>query len=124
MVRIAFASNGEEGLKSKISHHFGRCPYYVFVDVEGEIVKNVEVKRNPFYNRHAPGIVPQFIRDEGADVIIAGGMGLRALEWFKRLNIKPITGVEGSVEEILKLYLRGELGEAAPCTEKSGEACH
>jgi len=111
MVRIAFASNGEEGLKSKISHHFGRCPYYVFVDVEGEIVKNVEVKRNPFYNRHAPGIVPQFIRDEGADVIIAGGMGLRALEWFKRLNIKPITGVEG-------------IGEAAPCTEKSGEACH
>ncbi|MCD6155079.1 MAG: NifB/NifX family molybdenum-iron cluster-binding protein [Candidatus Verstraetearchaeota archaeon] len=78
-------------MKSKISHNFGRCPYYVFVDVEGEI---------------------------------AGGMGLRALEWFKRLNIKPITGVEGSVEEILKLYLRGELGEAAPCTEKSGEACN
>ena len=64
--KIAFASEENIGLDSRLSHHFGRCPYYVFVEIEDGEIKNVEVKENPYFTSHVPGTVPQFIADEGA----------------------------------------------------------
>jgi len=110
MVRLAFASEDDSGLDSRISDHFGRCPYYTFVDVEDGKVMNVEVKANPYFNTHMPGAIPQFIAGEGAKVVFAGGMGPRAVEWFNRLGIQPITGVSGRVRDILDDYLAGRLG--------------
>jgi len=109
MVRLAFASEDDSGLDSRISSHFGRCPYYTFVDVECGKVMNVEVKANPYFNTHMPGAIPQFIAGEGAKVVFAGGMGPRAVEWFNRLGIQPITGVSGRVRDILDDYLSGRL---------------
>jgi len=118
MVKIALASEEKRGLDSRLSYHFGRCPYYVFVDVEDGRIKNVEVKKNPYFGSHVPGAVPQFIADEGANVIIAGGMGLRALDQFRKLNIQPITGVAGKLRDILHDFLAGKLKQAAePCSE-------
>ena len=116
-MKIAFASEDSKGLESVISHHFGRCPYYVFVEVENGEVQSVTVKANPLYNEHIPGVVPQFVADEGANVIVAGGMGPRAIDWFKRLNVQPVTGVSGIVKDVLEKYLKGEISGAEPCDE-------
>ena len=94
MVRLAFASEDDSGLDSRISSHFGRCPYYTFVDVEGRKVMNVEVKANPYFDAHMPGAIPQFIASEGAKVVFAGGMGPRAVEKFNGLDIQPIGEVD------------------------------
>ena len=32
-MRIALSADNDNGLDSVISPHFGRCPYYVFVDL-------------------------------------------------------------------------------------------
>jgi len=117
MVKIAFASEENNGLDSRLSHHFGRCPYYVFVEVEDDRIKSVEVKDNPYFNSHVPGAVPQFIASEGANVIIAGGMGPRAIDLFKRLNVQPVTGVTGKVRDALKDYLAGNLRGTEPCDD-------
>lgn len=117
-MKVAFASEENEGLKGKIAYHFGRCPYYVFVEVEKGEVKGVETKENPFYNNHSPGVVPQFIAEEGADVIIAGGMGPRAIGWFERLGLRPITGVKGRIGEVLNDYLAGKIKGAQPCDDR------
>jgi len=117
--KIAFASEENIGLDGRLSHHFGRCPYYVFVEIEDGEIKNVEVKENPYFTSHVPGAVPQFIADEGAKVIIAGGMGPRAIDWFRRLGIQPITGVSGIIRDILNDYLVGEIQLGAkPCGER------
>ena len=118
-IKIAFASEENIGLDSRLSHHFGRCPYYVFVEIEDGEIKNVEVKENPYFTSHMPGAVPRFIADEGAKVIIAGGMGPRAIDWFRRLGIQPITGVSGIIRDILNDYLVGKIQlEAKPCRER------
>ena len=114
MVRIAFASEESLGLDSRVSSHFGRCRYYIFVDVEDGEVKKVEVKENPYFDSHIPGAVPQFIAGEGADVIIAGSMGPRAVDWFMRLGVKPVVGVTGRVRDILNDYLSGRLEATEP----------
>ncbi len=89
--KIAFASEENVGLDSRLPHRFGRCPHYVFVEIEDGEIKNVEVKENPYFTSHMPKAIPQFIADERAKVIIAGGMGPRAIDWFRRLGIQPVT---------------------------------
>ena len=116
-MKIALASEENKGLESKLAHHFGRCPYYIFVSLEKNNVESVETKESPFFNGHEPGVVPQFVSNEGANVIIAGGMGPRAIEWFEKLGVKPITGVSGRVKEVLDDYLAGKLSGAKPCNE-------
>ena len=116
-MKIAFASEENKGLESAMAHHFGRCPYYVFAEVEEGVAKNVETKENPFFSSHEPGVVPQYIADEKADVMIAGGMGPRAIEWFGKLGVKAVTGAGGSVRAALDDYLKGNLSGADSCDE-------
>jgi predicted Fe-Mo cluster-binding NifX family protein len=121
-LRIAFSSEENRGLDSAVSHHFGRCPYYVLVDVEEGKPGTVMAVENPFYGDHQPGQVPRFIRSQEADVIIAGGMGRRAVAIFESENIEPITGAQGTVAEAMEAYLAGRLDGAAPCHESVAHA--
>jgi predicted Fe-Mo cluster-binding NifX family protein len=114
-MRIAVSSESNQGLESVVSHHFGRCPYYVLVDLVGREVKAVETVENPFYGQHQPGQVPGFINEQGADVILTGGMGRRAIAFFQQFNIEPVTGAQGNVAQALEQYFGGELGGAEPC---------
>ncbi|MHA1770495.1 MAG: NifB/NifX family molybdenum-iron cluster-binding protein [Candidatus Thorarchaeota archaeon] len=116
MMRIAFASINE-GLESELSPHFGRCPYYVFVDLDNDTVKSVTTKNNPYYSGHQPGVVPQFVAQEGANVIVAGGMGPRAIDWFNQLGVTPITTVPRKINAILKDYIEGKLAGAESCKD-------
>ena len=115
MRRIALATEDNQGLTGQISQHFGRCPYYLIVEVEElEIVKTENVN-NPYYNSHAPGMVPQFINEQGADVMIAGGMGPRAIDMFTSLGIEAVSGATGNVGNILQAYLRGDITGVEAC---------
>jgi len=126
MKRIAFACEDNGGLKSLMSMHFGRCPYYTLVDVEGDDIKGVEVVENPYFNNHTPGVVPQFINNQRANVMIAGGMGPRAIDMFQNFGIEVATGVGGQVKNVLKAYLEGKVKGTAPCAHnhEGGHGCH
>jgi predicted Fe-Mo cluster-binding NifX family protein len=114
-MRIAISAESKNGLESFVSPHFGRCPCYILVDVEGQEVKAVTAIDNPYYGNHAPGQVPAFIHSQGADVMLAGGMGGRAVGFFQQYNIEPVTGASGSVRQALQSYLAGELHGIEPC---------
>jgi len=116
-MRIAISVDTNQGLESRVAEHFGRCPYFALVDVEGREVKNVEVVANPYYGRHQPGQVPGFIKEQGADVMLSGGMGGRAIQFFQQYGIDTATGAAGTVQAALERYLGGELSGAAPCAE-------
>jgi len=115
-MRIAFSTETNEGLDAPISQHFGRCPYYVIVEMEGDTIKGVNTIDNPFYNSHgAPGQVPSFIKQQGVDIMISGGMGGRAAEFFEQFGIKPITGASNIVKDALNEYMAGELRDFQTC---------
>ena len=116
MKRIAFSSDDNLGLKGRLSAHFGRCPYYTFVDVDGQKVMEVNVTPNPYFDSHVPGAVPEFIKSQKAEVIIAGGMGPRAIELFNHFSIEAVTvPPQGTLQGILDAYLRGDISGAADC---------
>jgi len=117
MPRIALSADNRNGLDSVISPHFGRCPYYVLVDIEGREVMDTQDIENPYYEAHAPGQVPRFIQAQNIDVMITGGMGGRAIMLFEQFGIEPVTGARGTVRASLEAYLGGNLQGAESCLE-------
>jgi predicted Fe-Mo cluster-binding NifX family protein len=116
-MRIAISTEDKNGLDSSISHHFGRCPYYVLVDMEGVSITEVKAVVNPYFHQQKPGMVPEFIKEQGVDVMISGGMGRRAIDFFDQFGIEVATGAVGNVRVTLELYLDGKLQGASPCRE-------
>ena len=93
--------------EGKLTAHFGHCQEFALVDVEDNKIKNKETLVPP---PHEPGVLPKWLHDQGADVIIAGGMGGRALDLFAQNNIKVIVGASAlAPEELVKQYLDNSL---------------
>jgi len=122
-MRVAISADNNNGLDSVVSPHFGRCPYYVLVDLDGQEVQQVGAVENPYYSQHVPGAVPDFIRSQGAHAMLTGGMGGRAIGFFQEYGIEAATGASGTVRYALEEYLGGRLQGAAPCREGSAHAC-
>ena len=96
-MRIAISADDRNGLDSVVSPHFGRCPHYILVDVEGQEVQAVQSVDNLHYGQHAPGQVPGFIHGQGVNVMLTGGMGRRAIVFFEQYGIEAVTGATGTV---------------------------
>jgi predicted Fe-Mo cluster-binding NifX family protein len=116
-MKIVVSSDNSRKLESSVSHHFGRCPYFTVVEVDDNEIKNVESVENPFFNGHSPGQVPAFIKELHADVMLAGGMGRRAISIFENYGILCSTGAAGTVRSAVNSYVAGSLSAALPCRE-------
>ncbi|HSJ52684.1 MAG TPA: NifB/NifX family molybdenum-iron cluster-binding protein [Anaerolineae bacterium] len=116
-MRIAVSADNKQGLYSVVSPHFGRCPNFILVDVEGQEIRDVQAVDNPFYGNHEPGQVPAFVASLGANVMLTGGMGGRAIMFFQQYGIEGVTGAYGTVKQSVEQYLGGQLQGAAPCRE-------
>jgi len=63
---------------------------------------------------HEPGLLPPWLGQRNVNVIIAGGMGQRALTLFAQNGIQVVTGATaGSPEELVMAYLNGTLQTGA-----------
>lgn len=116
-MRIAVSAETNQELESVVAHHFGRCPFFALVEVEGEEIQSVSMIDNPFYTGHQPGQVPGFIKENNADVMLSGGMGGRAIQFFSQFGIKSATGASGTVKEAVEAFLAGKLQGASSCAE-------
>jgi predicted Fe-Mo cluster-binding NifX family protein len=115
MKRIALSCDNGFGLEASLSPHFGRCPFYVLVDVTDDQIAGFQVVKNPYFPNHQPGVIPQFIHSQKANVMIAGGMGPRAIDFFTQFGIDVATGAQGKVKDVVEAYLRGEVQGVVAC---------
>ncbi len=90
------------------SPHFGHCEAFAFFRVEDDgTVTTIEEKAPP---AHAPGVYPAWLRESGADVVLAGGMGPRAQGLLESEGIEVVIGVPpGPPESVVRAWARGEL---------------
>ena len=117
---IVVAAEDACGFDGEVSAHFGRCPFFLLAEANGTTATVSEVVPNPYRVAHQPGAVPRFIRDMGADVIIAGGMGPRAIDMFHGFGIDVVTG---AVTTVLGAHLRGEDRGVVPCAHDHQNSC-
>jgi len=108
-MKIAFTSDEKNGLNSTMSYHFGHCPYFVIVEIEGNNILKVESIENPMAQEHSAGDLPNFMKELGIDVIATGGMGPKAQEFFAGFGIKPVIGVYGKVKDVIEEIIGEQL---------------
>ncbi|MCC7174088.1 MAG: NifB/NifX family molybdenum-iron cluster-binding protein [Bryobacterales bacterium] len=93
----------------KLSMHFGHCERFALVDVdpaEKKLLRREDVDAPP----HEPGLLPRWLAERHANVIIAGGMGQRAQKLFSESGIQVVVGAPADApERVITDYLAGTL---------------
>lgn len=93
----------------RLSAHFGHCEGFVILetDQQGKEVIGKSMHEAP---PHEPGLLPRWLHEQGADVIIAGGMGQRAQQLFAENGITVVVGAPSDTpEQLASAYLSGTL---------------
>lgn len=116
-MKIAITAATDAGLDAQVAGHFGHAPHFALVEVTDGNITTSGTLANPFQAGHQPGDVPAFIHAHGADVILSGGMGIRAIRMFEHAGIRAATGATGTVRQAVTDYLHGALAGAAPCAD-------
>jgi ATP-binding protein involved in chromosome partitioning len=114
---IAIPSNDGE----TVEEHFGHCRKFVMINtLDGKETSRASIDPPA----HAPGVFPAFLAEQGANTIITGGMGGRAVSLFKERNIDVILGASGSISDMLKIFLDGDLESSGSICSHHEDDCH
>ena len=90
-----------------LTPHFGHCEKFAIVDTEDDSIIDMNYLTPPV---HQPGTYPRFLADQGVDVIISGGMGIKAQDLFAQNSIEVCIGVSNDTPQILvEQYLENQL---------------
>ena len=93
----------------KLCMHFGHCEQFALLDID-ETKKKITGKQLLTPPPHEPGVLPKWLHEQGATVIIAGGMGQRAQTLFAENGIKVLVGATAEApEQLVSQYLEGKL---------------
>jgi len=89
--------------------HFGHCRSFALMDADTES-REVKAREDLTPPDHAPGLLPRWLAEQRVNVIIAGGMGMRAQQLFKEMKIAVVTGATAETpEQIVEKFLAGDL---------------
>lgn len=93
----------------KLAMHFGHCEHFALIDVEpasNKILRRKDIEAPP----HQPGLLPPWLAERGASLIICGGMGQRAQQLFHAHGIQVLLGAPAETpEKLVADYLAGTL---------------
>ncbi|MBN1103467.1 MAG: P-loop NTPase [Deltaproteobacteria bacterium] len=104
MEKILFAVPTVNG---KLCAHFGHCEQFALVQTADGHIQGTTMHTPP---AHEPGVLPKWLHEMGADIIIAGGMGSRAQQLFAENGIKVVVGATmDSPESLVNQYLANSL---------------
>ena len=117
MMKIAVTyDNGD------VFQHFGRTEQFKVYEVEdGKAIASEVIGSNGIGH----GALAGLLSDRKVDVLICGGLGGGARMALEEAGVEVISGAEGSTDEAVQAYLRGELESAGvTCDHHHGEEGH
>jgi len=89
--------------------HFGHCEKFALLDVDKQ-AKKILGRKDVDSPPHQPGLLPPWLAEQGVNLVIAGGMGQRALQIFQSHGIQVLVGASPEApERIVGEYLAGTL---------------
>lgn len=96
-------------VQDKLCTHFGHCEQFALLEVNPD-QKSIEQIEQLTPPPHEPGVLPKWLAQQQASLVIAGGMGSKAQELLRDYGVRVITGVkEGSPRDIVQAYLEDRL---------------
>ena len=111
-MKIAFPTQENNGMESRVYGHFGSAQYFVLVDTEEDSSETVE---NPDRDHlHGQCQPLKALNGRQVDAVIVGGIGGGALRKLSQEGIKTYRAAQGSVRDNLDLLTSGKLAVFAP----------
>ena len=105
-----------------IWQHFGRTEFFKVYETEDNKVISSEVIGS---NGVGHGALAGLLADQSVDVLICGGIGGGAQQALADAGVELIAGAEGSADQAVEAYLRGELvSTGANCDHHHHEEGH
>lgn len=117
MKKIAVPTEGYDGMGSRVSDHFGRCPTYTLLDDSGKVLEIIE---NTSEHMGGKGLPPELMKKYGSDILLCKSLGPRALELCEKLRIEVYVCQADTVSEIFgkwKKNLARKAGRGDVCEE-------
>jgi predicted Fe-Mo cluster-binding NifX family protein len=110
--------------QGRLAGHFGRCREVSLFRVD-PTSRRIEDETTLEMPPHQPGVFPAWLRNQGVEVVIAGGMGPKALTLFAQHDIQVLIGADAQEpRELVIRFLGGELSDGAnTCTHGPSHHC-
>ena len=108
-MKIVIPTDNKKGLNDTVAEHFGRCSTYTFLNEEG---KYIEIIDNTSGHMGGIGLPPELMKKHNANVLLCRGLGPRALDLCKQLNIDVYVHQAKTVKEIFDLWKSKKLKKA------------
>ena len=109
--RILIPTEEERGFESAVSNHFGRAPYFAFVDVEGNQILSTTFKENPFRNKkiHAGLSAANDVVKEQIDALVTQNLGEISFHTLRDHLVEIFLTRGTTLKEVVKNYLTENL---------------
>jgi predicted Fe-Mo cluster-binding NifX family protein len=104
-MKIAISSTGKK-MSDNIAELFGRCPYFIIVEVENGKITKTEILKNENENQTSGAgmAAAKLLAENDVNAVIAKSVGPRATDVLKQFNIKIYNG-EGMIEDALQKFI-------------------
>jgi predicted Fe-Mo cluster-binding NifX family protein len=109
---VAIPTHGYKGLNDRLFGHFGKAPTFTIADL---VTGGLTVIDNTSDHMGGLGSPPELIKTTGADAVVVGHLGEKAVLRCAELGITVLCGANGTVSEVLGQLKDGKLGP--PCRE-------
>jgi predicted Fe-Mo cluster-binding NifX family protein len=109
---VAIPSSHPGGLDAPLGAHFGHCDLYTLVKIAAGEVTEVATLANVPHQQGGCMAPVNHLAENGVQVLIAGGMGMRPLMGFQQVGINVLHGGEAqTVGEAVEALLQGRLAQ-------------
>jgi predicted Fe-Mo cluster-binding NifX family protein/ferredoxin len=116
-MKAAVTAEGPD-LDSRVDPRFGRCAYFVFVEIEDLSFEGVE-NPNVALGGGAGIQSAQLVSEKGAGVVITGNVGPNAYRTLEAARLQVVTGASGTVRQAVDAFKSGALSAAQGATVES-----
>ena len=115
-MKIAISSTGKT-LEDNVDERFGRCDYFLIVEIEDKKIKGFEAVENTAKSQMGgAGIVAgEIVAKQKVDAVITVNLGPRAFSVFEQFKIKTYQG-KGKIKEVVQNFLDEKLKELTNAT--------
>jgi predicted DNA-binding protein (UPF0251 family)/predicted Fe-Mo cluster-binding NifX family protein len=111
-------------LGGAVNAHFGSTQAFLIAEATGETVERTTLYEVQGMQHNHAGIAG-FLKEQGVEVILAGGMGAPMQQALKRVGFELYCGVSGPAVEAVEAFLRGEIVQSeSTCGHHHGEHDH
>lgn len=110
----------KKGLDSLVSDHFGRAPYFLFINLKGEKVKGYYFLKNPYQDKsiRAGLSVSKLIAKQKSEILVTREIGEISFHALRDNLIDVYQAKAKTVKEIISRFTQGQLIQLKKATRK------